>query len=71
MKQYDFDALFQAAKNGDNEKMAELGNAAASTLSEEQKRKIEKAMSDPDYLKSVLSSPKAKELMEKLKGGGV
>ncbi|MBR3768855.1 MAG: hypothetical protein IKL10_11550 [Clostridia bacterium] len=69
MKQNDFDALFEAAKSGDKKKMEKLGNAAASVLSEEQKSTIEKAMADPDYLRSVLSSPKAQEILKKLQGG--
>ncbi len=71
MKQQDFDALFNAAKSGDNERLSELGNAAAAALSEEQKKKIEKAMSDPEYLKNVLSSQKAREILEKLGKGGI
>lgn len=68
MKQQDIDALFEAAKSGDKEQIEKIGNAAAASLSREQRDKIEKAMSDSDYLKSVLSSPKAREIIEKLKG---
>lgn len=71
MKQQDIDALFNAAKNGDNKRLSEIGSCAMSSLSDEQREKIEKAMSDPEYLKNVLSSPKAREIIEKLKEGGM
>ena len=35
------------------------------TLSEEQRQKAERIMKDPDALKNLLSSPAAKELLEK------
>lgn len=69
MKQRDIDAFFDAAKNGDNDKLGKLGNQAAAALSEEQKAKIEKAMSDPDFLSSLLSSEKAQEIIKKFHGG--
>lgn len=69
MKQNDIDAFIEAAGDGDKERLEKLGNAAASKLSSEQKEKIEKAMSDPDFLSSLLSSPKAQEIIKKLQGG--
>lgn len=69
MNSHDLDKLFDAVKSGNREEMSKVGNAAAANLSEEQKSKIEKALSDPDYLQSVLSTPKAQEILRKLKGG--
>ncbi len=69
MKQNDIDALFEAAKSGDKGKMEKLGNAAAASLSEQQKNVVERALSDPEYLKKLLSSEKAQDIMNKLQGG--
>ncbi len=71
MNQNDIDTLFRAAKSGNKKQMSDAGNAAAAKLSEEQKRTVEKAMSDPEYLKQLLSSQKAQEIIKKLKGEGV
>ncbi len=71
MNQNDIDTLFRAAKSGNKKQMSDAGNAAAAHLSEEQKRTVEKAMSDPEYLKQLLSSQKAQEIIKKLKGEGV
>ena len=68
MSQYDFDALMRAAKSGNKKQMSEVGNAAVAKLSDEQKKTVEKAMSDPEYLKTVLSSQKAQEIIKKLRG---
>lgn len=68
MNQFDIDALFRAAKSGNKKEMSEAGNAAAANLSDEQKKTVEKAMSDPEYLKKILSSQKAQEIIRKLKG---
>ncbi len=68
MKQNSFDALFSAAKNGDAKQIEKLGNEAAASLNEEQKKTVEKAMSDPEFLRSLLSSQKAQEILKKLKG---
>lgn len=70
MNQNDIDALFRAAKSGNKKQMSDAGNAAAANLSDEQKRTVEKAMSDPEYLKQILSSQKAQEIIKKLKGEG-
>lgn len=69
MKPNDIDALFNAAKSGDKVKMEKLGNAAAASLSEQQKHAVERALSDPEYLKEILSSEKAQNIMNKLQGG--
>lgn len=71
MDQKDFDALFRAAKSGNKKEMSDAGNAAAANLSDEQKRKVEKAMSDPEYLKQLLSSQKAQEIIKKIRGEGI
>lgn len=68
MKQNEFDALFDAAKSGNREKMERVGNLAAASLDDEQKRTIEKALSDPDYLKKLLSSQKAQDIIKKIQG---
>ena len=69
MKQNDYNEMLNAVNSGDSEKMRKFGAAAASSLSDEQKNMINKAMSDPEYLKNVLSSPKAQEILKKLQGG--
>lgn len=68
MNRQEIDALLEAAKNADAEKISVLGNDAAAKLSQEQKSKIEEIMQNPEYLKSVLSSPKARAIIEMLKG---
>lgn len=68
MNQNDIDALFRAAKSGNKKEMSQAGNAAAASLSDEQKRTVEKAMSDPEYLKQLLSTQKAQEIIRKIKG---
>ncbi len=68
MKQNDIDMLFDAVKSGNKKQMSEVGNAAAAKLSDEQKKTVEKAMSDPEYLKKILASQKAQEIIKKLKG---
>lgn len=69
MKNSDFDKLFNAAKKGDGNELERLGNAAAANLSERQRCDIERAMSDPAYLKRILETPAAQELFKKLQGG--
>lgn len=69
MKQNDLDALFNAAKNGDEKTMEKLGGFAAANLSQTHKETIERAMSDPEYLKNILSSEKAQQILKKLQGG--
>ncbi len=71
MNQNDIDALLRAAKSGNKKQMSDAGNAVAANLSDTQKRTVEKAMSDPEYLKQILSSQKAQEIIKKLKGEGL
>ena len=66
MKNEKFDELFDAAKNGNREKLEQ----ARESLSEEQKRTVKKALEDREFLNSLLSSEKAKEIIRKLKSGG-
>ena len=68
MKQNDIDALFGAVKSGNKKQMSEVGNAVASNLTDEQKKTVEKAMSDPEFLRSLLSTQKAQEIIRKIKG---
>ena len=68
MKNNDIDALYEALKSGNKKTMSDVGNAAAANLSDEQKKTVEKAMSDPEYLKKLLSSQRAQEIIKKLKG---
>ena len=70
MKQNDIDALFSAAKSGNKKQMAQAGNDAIKGLDDEQKRIVERAMSDPEFLRSVMSTQRAQEIMKKLKGEG-
>ncbi len=69
MKAFDLEKLFDAAKKGDGDELEKLGSAAAARLTENQKNEIEKAMSDPEYLNRILSSPEAGEILRKLQGG--
>lgn len=69
MKQSDLDALFNAARSGDKKTAEELSAKAASDLSDENKKKIERALNDPGYLNSILSSEKAQQILRKLQGG--
>ncbi len=69
MKNGNYDELIKAAKSGDAKKMEAIGNIAAAGLSEDSRNKIEKALNDPDYLKNILSSEKAKQILKKLQGG--
>ena len=69
MKQTDFEALFNAAKRGDKQTAERLSAQAAYGLSAENKDKLERALNDPEFLKSVLDSDKARQIMKKLQGG--
>ncbi len=68
MKQNDIDSLFSAAKSGNKRQMSEAGNAAMEKLSDEQKKAVERAMSDPEYLRTLLSSQRAQDIISRLKG---
>ncbi len=67
MKSNDIDALFSAARSGNKKQMSAVGNAAVEKLTDEQKRKVERAMNDPEYLRSILSTPGAQEIIKRLK----
>lgn len=69
LREFDFEKLLDAAGRANGDELEKIGTAAASKLSVEQKNTIEKAIADPEYLKSVLSSPKAQEIIKKLQGG--
>ena len=68
MNRKDIDALFGAAKSGNKKEMADVGNSVVENLSDEQRKTVEQAMSDPDYLRALLSTQKAQEIIRKLKG---
>lgn len=65
------DELFEAALNGDEKKAEHIGNGLKSSLSEDKKQILEKALSDREYLKSILSTDKAKNIMEELNKRGI
>lgn len=67
MKENDLDALFNAAKSGDEKTAAELGGKMKESLSEDKKKMLERALTDSDYLKHLLSSEKARRVMDGLK----
>ena len=69
MDKNDMDRLFSAAKNGKKDEIEKLGNELKSGLNKEQLESVEKALSDKDFLNSILSSPKAQEILRKLQGG--
>ena len=70
MQYNDLDALFHAAKNGDEKTAAELGGKMKENLSDEKRQMLERALHDSDYLKSLLSSDRAKQIIEGLKKKG-
>ena len=48
--------------------MEKMGNIAASKLSDDSREKINKALNDPEYLKNILTSEKAKQILKQLQG---
>ena len=70
MQNNDLDALFKAAKSGDEKTAAELGGRMKEALSEDKKRMLERALTDSDYLKQLLASEKARRVMDGLKRKG-
>ncbi len=69
MKNNDLSELFKAAESRDGKKMEKLSNETIKRMSDEQKKTVERALSDPDFLNSLLSSDKAQQIMKKLQGG--
>lgn len=61
-------SFFQMMKKGkgNQESMRKILN---DSLSDTQKEAVSRIMSDPQKLKEILSSPQARELMEKFGGG--
>lgn len=57
-------SLFRMMKNGDSGKRS-VKKILDESLSANQKEAVGKIMSDPQRLKEILSSPQAKELIEK------
>ena len=70
MQYNDLDALFHAAKSGDEKTAAELGGKMKENLSDEKRQMLERALHDSDYLKSLLASDRAKQIIEGLKKKG-
>lgn len=58
---------FKKSKETDNVNVDEF---AKKHLNEKQTAALKQAMKDPQLIKSILSSPQAKKLLEKLKGDG-
>ena len=58
---------FKQSKETDNVNVDEF---AKKHLNEKQTAALKQAMKDPQLIKSILSSPQAKKLLEKLKGDG-
>lgn len=70
MKENELDALFKAAKSGDEKTAAAIGGKMKDSLSEDKKKMLERALTDNDYLKQLLSSEKARRVMDDLKRKG-
>lgn len=70
MSNNDIDKLFRAAKNGDEKTAAALAGEMKSSLSADKQQLLERALHDNDFLKSLLSSEKAKQIMDALKQKG-
>ncbi len=60
-------SLFKLMKNGKNGQES-VKNILNQSLNDSQKRAISQIMSDPQKMKELLSSPQAKELIEKFGG---
>ena len=65
------DELFNAVKQGKQEEAEQLGSRMKATLSDDKKQMLEKALDDREYLKTLLSSDKAKSVIEELKKKGI
>ena len=70
MQYNDLDALFHAAKSGDEKTAAELGGKMKNSLTEEKKQMLERALTDSGYLRELLSSETARRLVDELKKKG-
>ena len=70
MHNNDLDALFNAAKSGDEKTAAAIGGKMKEHLSEDKRKMLERALTDGDYLKQLLSSDKARKIMDGLNRKG-
>ena len=70
MQNNDLDRLFRAAKSGDEKTAAELGGKMKENLSEDKRKMLERALNDSDYLKQLLSSEKARRIIDGLNRKG-
>ena len=62
-KKIDIDALKQAKGNPEAAKLIEK-------LSPEDRKRLEETLSSPDSIKKLLSTPQARQLLERMKGNG-
>lgn len=60
-------SLFQLFKKGQGSQES-VKKVMNESLSDSQKKAVSEIMADPQKLRQLLSSPQAKELMEKLRG---
>ena len=70
MQNNDLDRLLRAAKSGDGKTAAEIGGKMKETLSEDKRRMLERALNDSDYLKQLLSSEKARRVIDEMNRKG-
>lgn len=70
MKFEKYNEFIDAASRGDSKKLQDLGKNAAEKLTDEQKQTIEKALSNPDLLNKMLSTPEAQDIIQKISRRG-
>lgn len=64
------DALISDFNQSKETDKVNVDEFARKHLNEKQTEALKKAMKNPELIKSILSSPQAKKLIEKLKGDG-
>ena len=70
MPNNEIEQMLNAARRGDGKTAAEIGGKMKEGLSEEKKKMLERALSDGDYLKTLLSSDRARAIIENIKRKG-
>ena len=70
MPNNEIEQMLNAARQGDGKTAAEIGGKMKEGLSEEKKKMLERALSDGDYLKTLLSSDRARAIIENIKRKG-
>lgn len=68
MADSDLEKLFGAAKSGDGKTASEISGRLKDSLSPEKREMLERALTDRGFLKELLSSEKAKQIIEGLNG---